>query len=288
MAEEKATCTFVDGGKVHPAQGNEHGHSHSHEHGHEHGHGEGDGHGHTHEVYEHPGNFHEREAPKRVGEGRDSYEQRAFTIGIAGPVGAGKSHLMLELCRHFVASGHPNIGAITNDILTKEDQEFLIRENALEAERILAIETGSCPHASIREDISQNMLACEALTSKFKPELILLEAGGDNLAASFSRELADYIIYVIDVAGGTKIPRKGGPGITQSDLLVINKTDLAEAVGSDLVVMEKDAIRMRGEGPILMCQVKHRKGVPEVAEMILQAVKSQKQLCAKKNKQDEA
>mmetsp|Transcript_8772 Transcript_8772/g.28060 ORF Transcript_8772/g.28060 Transcript_8772/m.28060 type:complete len:171 (-) Transcript_8772:46-558(-) len=147
----------------------------------------------------------------------------------------------------------------------------MLRHQALDPERIMAIETGGCPHAAIREDISANLLACEKLSAKFNPELILLESGGDNLSANYSRELADYIIYVIDVAGGDKIPRKGGPGVTQSDLLIINKTDLAEAVGSDLGVMDRDAKKMRGDGPTVFAQIKHTKGIPEIAKLILDA-----------------
>src|SRR5207245_2173519 len=144
--------------------------------------------------------------------------ERAFTVGVGGPVGSGKTALMLQLCRQL--RDKMNIAAVTNDIFTKEDAEFLTRNNALPAERIRAVETGGCPHAAIREDISANLLALEELHRTFKPELLLLESGGDNLAACFSRELADYTIQVIDVSGGDKIPRKGGPGITQSDLLV--------------------------------------------------------------------
>ncbi len=164
-----------------------------------------------------------------------------------------------------------NIAAVTNDIFTREDGEFLIRHQALEAERIRAVETGGCPHAAIREDISANLLALEELQQKFHPDILLLESGGDNLAAHFSRELADYTIYVIDVAGGDKIPRKGGPGITQSDLLVINKTDLAAAVGADLAVMERDARKMRGDGPFVFAQVKHGPGVDEIISQVVHA-----------------
>src|SRR5262249_41555300 len=154
--------------------------------------------------------------------------------------------------------------AVTNDIFTKEDGEFLIRHQALDPERIRAVETGGCPHAAIRDDISLNLLALEELHQRFHPELLLLESGGDNLAACFSRELADFTIQVIDVAGGDKIPRKGGPGITQSDLLVINKTDLAPTVGADLQVMARDARRMRGEGPFVFAQVKNGVGLEEI------------------------
>ena len=228
---------------------------HSHDHGSP---------GHTHEHMEHPGHFHERQRPLA----RD-FSQRAFTVGVGGPVGSGKTALMLALCRKL--RERMNIAAVTNDIFTREDGEFLIRHQALEAERIRAVETGGCPHAAIREDVSANLLALEELHAKFKPELMLLESGGDNLAAHFSRELADYTIYVIDVAGGDKIPRKGGPGITQSDLLVINKTDLAAAVGADLKVMDRDARAMRGNGPFLFAQVRHDVGVNEIVDEMLHA-----------------
>jgi urease accessory protein len=223
-----------------------------------------DGNGHTHEHMEHAGHFHERDTPLN----RD-FHQRAFTVGVGGPVGSGKTALMLALCRKL--RDRMNIAAVTNDIFTKEDGEFLIRHNALAAERIRAVETGGCPHAAIREDISANLLALEELQRAFHPELMLLESGGDNLAAHFSRELADYTIYVIDVSGGDKIPRKGGPGITQSDLLVINKTDLAEAVGADLKVMDRDGRKMRGEGPFVFAQVKHGAGVDEILEHVIHA-----------------
>ena len=157
-----------------------------------------------------------------------------------------------------------NIAAVTNDIFTKEDGEFLVRNDALSADRIKAVETGGCPHAAIREDITANLLALEDLHRKFKPQLLLIESGGDNLAACYSRELADYTIQVIDVAGGDKIPRKGGPGITQSDLLVINKTDLASLIGADLGVMDRDSKKMRGSGPFVFAQVKNGVGVPAI------------------------
>jgi len=229
-------------------------HSHSHEHGHDH----------SHEHLDHPGHFHEREQPLS----RD-FQQRAFTVGVGGPVGSGKTALMLALCQRLRAQY--NIAAVTNDIFTKEDGEFLIRNQALEAERIRAVETGGCPHAAIREDISANLLALEELQQKFHAQLLLLESGGDNLAAHFSRELADYTIYVIDVAGGDKIPRKGGPGITQSDLLVNNKTDLATAVGADLGVMERDARKMRGSGPFVFAQIRHGPGVDHIVNHVIHA-----------------
>jgi len=241
--------------------------SNSHAHSHDSG-----GHGHSHEILIGPGDFHARETPKRAAEGRESFSQRAFTVGIGGPVGSGKTALTMMLCRHFRANGHANIAVITNDIFTKEDGEFLVRNEALEAERIRPIETGGCPHAAIREDVSMNLAAAEKLTREFHPKLILLESGGDNLSANFSRELADFIIYVIDVSGGDKVPRKGGPGVTQSDLLVINKTDLADAVGASLEVMRKDSQKMRGDGPTVFTQVKHGKGVAEVADFILTAL----------------
>src|SRR5579884_3691543 len=230
-----------------------------------HSHSHGD-HGHTHEHLDHPGHFHERQQPLA----RD-FSRRAFTVGVGGPVGSGKTALMLALCQKM--REQMNIAAVTNDIFTKEDGEFLVRHNALAADRIRAVETCGCPHAAIREDISANLLALEELHAQFKPELLLIESGGDNLAAHFSRELADYTIYVIDAAGGDKIPRKGGPGITQSDLLVINKTDLAEAVGADLVVMERDARLMRGQGPFLFAQVRHGKGVDEIVHYMHHAWK---------------
>jgi urease accessory protein len=228
---------------------------------HLHSHG---GNGHSHEHAEHPGHFHERELPMD----RD-FNQRAFTVGVGGPVGSGKTALMLQLCKRLRAT--MNIAAVTNDIFTKEDGEFLTKHNALEAERIRAVETGGCPHAAIREDISSNLLALEELHRKFHPEILFIESGGDNLAACFSRELADYTIQVIDVAGGDKIPRKGGPGITQSDLLVINKTDLAAAVGADLKIMERDTKKMRGDGPFVFAQVKHGIGVDEIVAHIIHA-----------------
>ena len=185
-----------------------------------------------------PGRFQERPAPIA----RD-YQERAFTVGIGGPVGSGKTALMLALCR-ALRDTH-SLGVVTNDIFTREDAEFLVRNRALEEHRIRAVETGGCPHAAIREDISHNLVALEELMDAVRPSLLLVESGGDNLAAQFSRELVDYTIYVIDVAGGDKVPRKGGPGITQSDLLVINKVDLAPHVGASLDVMERDAKRMR-------------------------------------------
>ena len=234
----------------------EHGHSHG-----EHGHSHGD-HGHTHENWVHAGLFHERDKPLS----RD-YKARSFTVGIGGPVGSGKTALLLALCRAL--RDEFQLGVVTNDIFTREDAEFLIRNQALPATRIRAVETGGCPHAAIREDISHNLLALEQLMEDLHPELLFVESGGDNLAAQYSRELVDYTIYVIDVSGGDKIPRKGGPGITQSDLLVINKTDLAPHVGADLNVMDRDAKKMRGDGPFLFTQVTKGVGIQQVCEHVL-------------------
>src|SRR5215470_1341417 len=219
---------------------------------------------HSHDDPSSPGAFSERHSPLR----RD-YEARAFTIGIGGPVGSGKTALLLALCR--MLRGDYELAVVTNDIFTKEDGEFLVRHEALPAERVTAVETGGCPHTAVRDDVSQNLDALQQLMMKFSPDLLFVESGGDNLAAQFSRELADYTIYVIDVSGGDKIPRKGGPGITQSDLLVVNKTDLAPHVGADLGVMARDAARMRGAGPTVFAQVAHGVGVSEIADHILAA-----------------
>ena len=224
------------------------------------------GHEGDHTHADHPGHFQERERPMR----RDTRE-RAFTVGVGGPVGSGKTALVLALCR--LLRDRVSLGVVTNDIFTKEDAEFLVRNEALAMERIRAVETGGCPHAAIREDISHNLLSLERLMKEVKPapELLFVESGGDNLAAQYSRELADFTIYVIDVAGGDKVPRKGGPGITQSDLLVINKTDLAPHVGADLGVMDRDARKMRGAGPTVFAQVTHGVGVEEIAGQVLRA-----------------
>ncbi len=204
----------------------------------------------------------------RVRPDRD-FARRAFTVGVGGPVGSGKTALMLALCRAL--RDRISLAVVTNDIFTKEDAEFLVRNEALEKGRIRAVETGGCPHAAIREDISANLLALEDLAEQFSPDLLLIESGGDNLAAHFSRELADFTIYVIDVAGGDKVPRKGGPGITQSDLLVINKIDLASAVGADLSIMERDARMMRGNGPFIFARVNAGVGIAQIIDYILSA-----------------
>ncbi|KAJ9209156.1 hypothetical protein DTO027B5_1389 [Paecilomyces variotii] len=246
-------------------------HSHSHDDGleHSHSHDALGGHGHSHEILDGPGSYLQREMP--LIEGRD-WQDRAYTIGIGGPVGSGKTALMLALC--LALRDEYNIAAVTNDIFTREDAEFLTRNKALSPSRIRAIETGGCPHAAVREDISANLLALQTLQRQFQTDLLLIESGGDNLAANYSRELADFIIYVIDVAGGDKVPRKGGPGITGSDLLVVNKIDLATAVGADLGVMERDAARMREGGPTVFAEVKNGKGVKNIVDLIISGWKA--------------
>ena len=188
-------------------------------------------------------------------------------VGVGGPVGSGKTALVERLCKKM--RGEYDIAVVTNDIYTKEDAEFLTRAGALEPERIVGVETGGCPHTAIREDASINLAAVSDIVRKWpKLEIVFVESGGDNLAATFSPELADLTIYVIDVAQGEKIPRKGGPGITRSDLLVINKIDLAPHVGASLEVMEKDTKRMRGERPFVFTNLKTGKGVDVVIGFI--------------------
>ena len=190
-------------------------------------------------------------------------------VGIGGPVGSGKTALVEALCKRLRDSY--DIYVITNDIYTKEDQLILTRAQALPAERIMGVETGGCPHTAIREDASMNLAAIEEMNKKFPhAELCFVESGGDNLAATFSPELADLTIYVIDVAEGEKIPRKGGPGITRSDLLVINKIDLAPMVGADLGVMEADTLRMRGKRPFVFSNLKSGEGVEPIADFIIE------------------
>ena len=229
--------------------------------GHDHDHP----HDHVHEAWDGPGTFRER-APARP---ERSFEGRAFTVGIGGPVGSGKTALVLRLCERL--RDRLRLGVVTNDIFTREDAEFLHRHEALPAPQIRAVETGGCPHAAIREDIAPNLDALDALMKEVRPELLLVESGGDNLAAQYSRELADFTVYVIDVAGGDKVPRKGGPGITQSDLLVVNKTDLAPHVGADLGVMERDANRMRQGGPVIFTRCNTGQGVDQVIAHVLAA-----------------
>jgi urease accessory protein len=188
-------------------------------------------------------------------------------VGIGGPVGSGKTALMDALCKRL--RNRYEIAAITNDIYTKWDAEYLVRSGALAAERIAGVETGGCPHTAIREDASINLAAVAEMSKKFPAlDLVLIESGGDNLAATFSPELADLTIYVIDVAAGDKIPSKGGPGITRSDLLVINKTDLAPYVGASLEVMERDARRMRGARPFVFSNLRSGEGIDEIARFV--------------------
>jgi urease accessory protein len=191
----------------------------------------------------------------------------ALRVGVAGPVGSGKTALVDALCKQMRQQWQ--IGVVTNDIYTQEDAQFLVRSQALSADRILGVETGGCPHTAIREDASINLVAIEELEQRFPElELIFLESGGDNLAATFSPELVDITIYVIDVAAGDKIPRKGGPGITKSDLLVINKIDLAEQVGASLEVMTRDSERMRPHKPFVFTNLKTKQGLTQVQSFI--------------------
>ena len=190
-------------------------------------------------------------------------------VGIGGPVGTGKTALLDRLCK--MLRDDYNTAAITNDIYTREDAEFLTRSGALVPERIMGVETGGCPHTAIREDASMNLAAVNELNTKFPGlDIIFIESGGDNLAATFSPELADITIYVIDVSAGDKIPRKGGPGITRSDLLVINKIDLAPLVGADLDVMDRDARKMRGQKQFIFTNLKEMNGVKEIADFIIE------------------
>jgi urease accessory protein len=192
---------------------------------------------------------------------------KPLKIGIGGPVGSGKTALVEWLCRRM--HGERQLAVITNDIYTREDAEFLTRRGALDADRILGVETGGCPHTAIREDASVNLEALSVLTRRFDNlDMVIIESGGDNLAATFSPELVDATIYVIDVAEGDKIPRKGGPGITRSGLLVINKIDLAPYVGADLGVMERDARIARGERPFVFTNLRQGKGIEEIVDWI--------------------
>jgi urease accessory protein len=190
-----------------------------------------------------------------------------FRVGIAGPVGSGKTALVDALCKNL--RENYSIAVVTNDIYTQEDAQFLVRSQALTSDRILGVETGGCPHTAIREDASINLVAIEQMEQKFTNlDLIFVESGGDNLASTFSPELVDLTIYVIDVAAGDKIPRKGGPGITKSDLMVINKIDLAPMVGADLSVMERDAKKMRGDKPFVFTNLKTQEGLAKIVEFI--------------------
>lgn len=191
----------------------------------------------------------------------------AFRIGIAGPVGSGKTALVEALCKRM--RQQYQIAVVTNDIYTQEDAQFLVKAEALEGDRILGVETGGCPHTAIREDASMNLAAVEDLERRYRNlNLVFLESGGDNLAATFSPELVDFTIYVIDVAAGDKIPRKGGPGITKSDILVINKIDLAPYVDADLSIMERDAKKMRGDKPFVFANLKSGTGLETIIELI--------------------
>jgi len=194
--------------------------------------------------------------------------QHVLRIGIGGPVGSGKTALVDALCKHM--RNDYQIGVVTNDIYTREDQQYLINSQALAEQRIIGVETGGCPHTAIREDASMNLTAVDDLCERFSDlDFILVESGGDNLSATFSPELADLTIYVIDVSAGDKIPRKGGPGITRSDLLVINKTDLAPYVGASLEVMDRDATKMRGERPFVFTNLKTGEGLYDIVKFII-------------------
>jgi urease accessory protein len=195
-------------------------------------------------------------------------DKPVLRVGVGGPVGSGKTALVDALCKKMRDAYQ--IAVVTNDIYTREDQQFLIRSQALPEERILGVETGGCPHTAIREDASMNLAAVETLCERFATlDFVLVESGGDNLSATFSPELADLTLYVIDVSAGDKIPRKGGPGITRSDLLIINKIDLAPYVGASLDVMDRDARKMRGERPFVFTNLKTGQGLDEVVDFIV-------------------
>ena len=193
--------------------------------------------------------------------------REVLRVGVGGPVGSGKTALVDRLCKSM--RDRFNLAVVTNDIYTREDADFLVRSGALSEDRVLGVETGGCPHTAIREDASINLEAVELLVARHAPlDLVIIESGGDNLAATFSPELSDLTLYVIDVAAGDKIPRKGGPGITKSDLLVINKIDLAPMVGASLEVMDRDARKMRGERPFVFTNLKTGQGLPEVIRFV--------------------
>jgi urease accessory protein len=202
--------------------------------------------------------------------GNKDMKKPPLRLGIGGPVGSGKTALVKELCREL--RGVLDIAVITNDIYTREDADFLLRHQALDPARIVGVETGGCPHTAIREDASINLVAVDELCQRFPDlDMIIIESGGDNLAATFSPELSDLTLYVIDVSAGDKIPRKGGPGITKSDLLIINKTDLAPMVGADLSVMDRDAKKMRGDRAFVFANITTQKGLAEIVAFIRQA-----------------
>ena len=218
------------------------------------------------EDHEHPGHTHAGV------NGHGSFPARPLRVGIGGPVGSGKTALVAALCRALASKW--SVAVVTNDIYTTEDAKILLREAVLPADRVLAVQTGCCPHTAIRDDISANVEAVEALGHAHPGlDLVLVESGGDNLTATFSYGLVHKQIFVIDVAGGDKVPRKGGPGITQSDLLVINKTDLADRVGASLEVMARDARAMRGDGPVIFAQARSGVGVPAIIDAIVAAWK---------------
>ena len=197
-------------------------------------------------------------------------KKQTLRVGVGGPVGSGKTALLRELC--LALREHYNIAVVTNDIYTKEDANFLTEHQALAEDRIIGVETGGCPHTAIREDASMNLAAVDELCERHDSlDMVMIESGGDNLSATFSPELSDLTIYVIDVSAGDKIPRKGGPGITKSDLLIINKTDLAPMVGASLTVMDRDAKKMRGERPFVFSNLKQKQGLQDVIDFIVNA-----------------
>jgi urease accessory protein len=222
-----------------------------------------------HKDHDHPHDYMGRPGPARYA----GSNRTVYTLGVAGPVGSGKTALVEALCRALWPE--INLAVITNDIYTHEDAEFLSRSGVLPVERIVGVQTGGCPHTAIRDDASANLSAVANFQRQFPGlQLVVVESGGDNLTAVFSRELADHFIFVIDVAEGDKIPRKGGPGICNSDLLVINKVDLAPHVGADLDVMRRDSLKMRGERPFLMVSLRKKEGVEEVIKWVREQLAS--------------
>ncbi|MBX7103573.1 MAG: urease accessory protein UreG [Gemmataceae bacterium] len=222
-----------------------------------------------HKDHDHPSGYGGQPGPARYA----GPKRKVFTLGVAGPVGSGKTAMVEMLCRELWPA--INLAVITNDIYTHEDAEFLSRREVIPLERIVGVQTGGCPHTAIRDDASANLSAVANFQRQIPDlEMVLVESGGDNLTAVFSRELADRFIFVIDVAEGDKIPRKGGPGICNSDLLVINKTDLAPHVGADLEVMRRDSLKMRGERPFLMTSLRQKEGIAEVVQWVREQLAS--------------